>query len=154
MKRLEPITLDLNRCRDELTAFKTLLDRHESETLREKEHVLPFFRKHRNIAALIGFSIQTAFASIGSLLSSTSSAITPPTSLSAMRPGRHMASSNSRMLRPDSVFRKGGKKDTLVWASRFEQGSSQIIDWFWKLDDLARTDTLRHRFEGAKSIRY
>ena len=55
MKRLEPITLDLNRCRDELTAFKSLLDRHESETLREKEHVLPFFRKHRNIAALIGY---------------------------------------------------------------------------------------------------
>ena len=55
MKRLEPITFDLDRCRDELAAFKTLLDRHESETLREKEHVLPFFRKHRNLAALIGY---------------------------------------------------------------------------------------------------
>src|SRR5262249_47989043 len=54
MKRLEPITLDRNRCRDELAAFKALLDRHESETLREKEHVLPFFRKHRNLPALIG----------------------------------------------------------------------------------------------------
>ena len=54
MKRLEPITLDRNRCRAELAAFKALLDRHESGTLGEKEHVLPFFRKHRNIAALIG----------------------------------------------------------------------------------------------------
>jgi hypothetical protein len=55
---------------------------------------------------------------------------------------------------PESIFRKEGKKGTLAWATRFERGYSQIVDWFWKLDDLARTDTLRYRFEGAKSIRY
>src|SRR5689334_24271918 len=54
MKRLEPITFDRDRCREELAAFKALLDRHESGTLHEHEHVLPFFRGHRDLAALIG----------------------------------------------------------------------------------------------------
>jgi hypothetical protein len=55
MKQLEPITIDLTRCRHELAAFEVLLDQHESGTLREKEHVLPFFRENRNLAALIGY---------------------------------------------------------------------------------------------------
>jgi hypothetical protein len=55
---------------------------------------------------------------------------------------------------PDSIFRKEAKKSTLAWASRYERGYSQIVDWFWKLDDLVKTDTLRHRFEGAQSIHY
>jgi Domain of unknown function (DUF4263) len=154
MKRLEPVTLDLERCRDELASFKSLLDRYESGTLREKEHILPFFRKHRNIAALIGylfsdcvhidriafefdiFGDHTADLVVGDATRETYGFV------------------EFEDAAPDSIFRKQGTKDTLVWASRFEQGYSQIIDWFWKLDDLARTDTLRHRFEGAKSIRY
>ncbi len=54
MKRLASIVVDFDRCREELTAFKALLDRHESGILKERERVLPFFRKHRNLAALIG----------------------------------------------------------------------------------------------------
>jgi hypothetical protein len=115
---------------------------------------LPFFRKHRNIAALIGylfsdcvnidriafefdiFGDHAADLVVGDVTRATYGFV------------------EFEDAAPDSIFRKQGKKDTLLWASRFEQGYSQIIDWFWKLDDLARTDTLRHRFEGAKSIRY
>jgi hypothetical protein len=154
MKRLEPITLDLRRCREELDAFKALLDRHETGTLKEKEHVLPFFRRHRNIAALIGYLrpdciLIDRLAYEFDLFGDHAAELVVG---DATR--RTYGFIEFEDASPESIFRKEGKKGTLAWASRFEKGYSQIIDWFWKLDDLARTDTLRHRFEGAKSIRY
>jgi hypothetical protein len=73
MKRLESIKLDFDRCWDELAAFSDLLDRHESGNLEEQRHILPFFRKHRNIAALIGHLLRwvTARSWIGSGSSTT-----------------------------------------------------------------------------------
>lgn len=154
MKRLEPIALDLVDCRDELAAFKALLDRHESGTLGEQEHVLPFFREHRHVAALIGYlysecvridRIAYEFDIFGDHAADL---------VVGDATRRAYAFVEFEDAAPDSIFRREGKKDTLVWASRFERGYSQIIDWFWKLADLARTDTLRHRFEDASMIRY
>jgi hypothetical protein len=154
MKQLEPITIDLACCRGELAAFKALLDRHESGTLREKEHILPFFRENRNLAASIGYlradcllvdRIAYEFDVFGDHAADL------------------VVGDSTRQVYgfvefedavPDSIFRKEAKKSTLVWASRYERGYSQIIDWFWKLDDLVKTDTMRHRFEGAGSIHY
>ena len=154
MKQLEPITIDLTRCRHELAAFEVLLDQHESGTLREKEHVLPFFRENRNLAALIGYlradcllvdRIAYEFDVFGDhaadLVVGDSS-----------RQAYGFVEFEDAV--PESIFRKEAKKSTLAWASRYERGYSQIVDWFWKLDDLAKTDTLRHRFEGAESIHY
>jgi hypothetical protein len=154
MKRLEPITIDLNRCQHELAAFKILLDRHESGTLREKEHVLPFFRENRNLAALVGYlrsdcvlvdRIAYEFDVFGD---HAADLVVGDSTRQAY------GFVEFEEAAPDSIFRKEAKKSTLTWASRYERGYSQIIDWFWKLSDLARTDTLRHRFEGANSIRY
>jgi antiviral defense system Shedu protein SduA len=55
---------------------------------------------------------------------------------------------------PDSIFVKAGKKSSLEWAKRFDKGYSQIIDWFWKLDDLAHTGTAQARFDNATSFDY
>jgi hypothetical protein len=52
-----------------------------------------------------------------------------------------------------SLFRPRGKKATPEWSSRFEHGFGQLIDWFWKLDDMARTDEFEARF-GARHIQY
>ena len=149
MKQLEPVTIDLARCRHELSAFKVLLDRHESGTLRENEHVLPFFRENRNLAALIGYlrsecplvnRIAYEFDVFGDhaadLVVGDSS-----------RQAYGFIEFEDAV--PESIFRKEARKSTLAWASRYERGYSQIVDWFWKLDDLAKTDTLRHRFEGC-----
>ena len=55
---------------------------------------------------------------------------------------------------PDSIFVKAGKKSSLEWAARFDKGYSQIIDWFWKLHDLAGTSTAKARFDNRESIDY
>lgn len=52
MKSLDKFTLSLTRCKDELLEFKKLLD--GKATLSERDDVLPFFRKHKHLAALIG----------------------------------------------------------------------------------------------------
>jgi hypothetical protein len=154
MKRLESVTLDFDRCRDELADFKVLLDRHASGTLKEREHVLPFFRQHRNITALIGYlysdcvridRIAYEFNIFGDHAADL---------VVGDSDRRTYGFVEFKEAAPESIFRRAGKKDTLAWGQRFERGYSQIIDWFWKLDDLARTDTLRHRFEDARSIRY
>jgi hypothetical protein len=52
---------------------------------------------------------------------------------------------------PRSIFRKGAR-NTLEWAPRFDHGASQIIDWFWKLDNQRRTPDFERLF-GTPSIR-
>ena len=154
MKQLESTTIDLARCRQELAAFKVLLDRHVSGNLREKEHVLPFFRENRNLAALIGYLRSDCILV---------NRIAYKFDIFGDHAADLVVGDSSRRVygfvefedaAPDSIFRKEAKKHSLAWASRFERGYSQIIDWFWKLNDLARTDTLGYRFEGARSIHY
>jgi hypothetical protein len=64
----------------ELVQFKRLLDSHSSTPLRERDHILPFFRSHRHLAALIGTRNSTSPGWIGSPSSSISSATTRPSS--------------------------------------------------------------------------
>jgi hypothetical protein len=54
---------------------------------------------------------------------------------------------------PASIFRRQGEKATPEWATRFERGQSQLIDWFCKLDDMSRTDEFEVRF-GGRHIEY
>ncbi len=54
---------------------------------------------------------------------------------------------------PKSLFVKQGKKATRAWSSRLDQGYSQIIDWFYKLDDRRNSDDYETRF-GKRSIDY
>jgi hypothetical protein len=51
-----------------------------------------------------------------------------------------------------SIFVSKSGKNTPEWSSRFEKGFTQILDWFWKLDDLEKTDAFEDRFT-ARNIR-
>jgi hypothetical protein len=55
--------------------------------------------------------------------------------------------------RPNSLFVKQGEKATRAWASRFESGYSQVIDWFYKLQAMTDTPDMEARL-GKRSIRY
>ncbi|EDN67576.1 conserved hypothetical protein [Beggiatoa sp. PS] len=54
---------------------------------------------------------------------------------------------------PTSIFKKNPNKATPEWSPRFEHGISQIIDWFWKLDDMKNTTDFQNQF-GIGHIRY
>src|SRR5207248_10727782 len=52
---------------------------------------------------------------------------------------------------PRSIFVQQGQKATREWSPRFEHGYSQIIDWFYKLDDRRNSDDCEARF-GKRAI--
>jgi hypothetical protein len=54
MKALDEFTLNLAKCKKELSEFKKLLDGKAS--LSERDDILPFFKKHRHLVLLSLFS--------------------------------------------------------------------------------------------------
>ncbi|MGA2228815.1 MAG: Shedu anti-phage system protein SduA domain-containing protein, partial [Syntrophobacteraceae bacterium] len=50
----------------------------------------------------------------------------------------------------DSIFVDKGRS-TYDWSPRFEHGFSQIVDWFWKIDDLKNTSQARAIF-GTENV--
>src|SRR5437867_3945869 len=54
MTPFESFSFSKERAEWELSQFQRLLDSHSRTPLRERDHVLPFFRNHRHAAALIG----------------------------------------------------------------------------------------------------
>lgn len=52
--------------------------------------------------------------------------------------------------RPDSIFRQS-RVGTSEWSPRFEHGFGQIVDWFWKINDLRGSTSLAETF-GASTI--
>lgn len=52
-----------------------------------------------------------------------------------------------------SLFRRQGAKATPEWSGRIERGFSQLVDWFWKMEDMSRTDEYATRF-GSRHARY
>jgi hypothetical protein len=52
MKALAKISLDMEQCKKDLADFKTLLD--STSVLSERNDLLPFFRSHPHLAALVG----------------------------------------------------------------------------------------------------
>ncbi|WP_332863611.1 Shedu immune nuclease family protein [Pannus brasiliensis] len=50
-----------------------------------------------------------------------------------------------------SIFINKKNRSTPAWSPRFEQGFSQIVDWFWKIDDFKNTVQFRSVF-GSETI--
>jgi|688.fasta_scaffold323361_2 hypothetical protein len=151
MKSLEKFTLNLPKCRRELADFRELLDRQGG--LSERDEVLPFFKTHRHIAALIGAynprinrfdRIASEFDLFGDYTCDL--AIGDSTSHNFCFVEFEDAS-------PNSVFIKKRGKSTPEWSPRFEHGFSQILDWFRILEDQQRTAQFKARL-GAETIQY
>jgi Domain of unknown function (DUF4263) len=149
MKHFESIQFDANRCREELYAFRSLLE--SNHELKEKR-ILRFLREHVQFAAFIG-SINMEVRSIDRF------ALEFP--LFGDFTCDLVVGGSTSLAYCFIEFEDGGPKSVFVqknrdapeWAPRFDHGYSQIIDWFWKLADMSRTDEFEHRF-GGRSIDY
>lgn len=134
---LEPIALNLALLEAELSAFGNLL---ASKTdLSEAGDIRPLFAANKQLAGFLG----TYASDIG-----------PATELAYEFPffGDYRADLlvGSRAVghfcvvefedgRPDSLFKKQPKRANPEWSTRFEHGFSQLIDWFFNLDDFQKT---------------
>lgn len=150
-KSLEEIKFDPAECRKELDAFKKLLD--SKKQLEERKDIQEFFRNRKQLSAFIG----TYAPDIG------------PAELIAFEfpfMGDFFAdivlgNRNSGTFcviefedgKSNSIFRKVRHRSTTQWSPRFEHGFSQLVDWFWALDDFKKTDRFASDF-GHGYIRF
>lgn len=151
MKEFLRVQFDAGRCRQELADFRALLD--AKADLEENADVKPFFESHQQLAAFLGsytwnitrfdlvaFQYQL-FGDYGCDLVVGDSV------------RKTYGFIEWEDATPGSLFRAQGKKATPEWSPRFEHGLGQIVDWFCKLDDMARTDEFEARF-GARHVQY
>lgn len=151
MKDFMAHTFDPGRCQTELNEFKALLG--TKTELSEKNDILPFFNERNNLSVFIGsyfpeidefdrlayeYSIFGDFTSdlvVGDSQTNTYCFVEFEDAV------------------PTSIFKKNPNKATPEWSPRFEHGFSQIVDWFWKVDDMKNTTVFQNQF-GIGHIRY
>jgi hypothetical protein len=150
MKELANVTFNPLRCQRELNAFGRLLRR---PSLSERRDILPFFRKRRQLSAFIGTFIPDIgpapllaheFPFFGDFSADL---------VLGSRESKRFCVIEFEDGRPSSIFRKVGKKATTEWSPRFEHGFSQLVDWFYSLDDNKKTNGFKKRF-GHNHIKF
>jgi hypothetical protein len=139
------------QCQKELRRFGRLLG--SATSLGEQEVILPFFRKNVHLSALLGCFHPTAtrygcvayeYPLFGEFTCDL---------VVGDRVGRTFAFVEFEDASADSVFVKRKGKHRPEWSPRFEHGYSQIVDWFYMLDDMEHTSEFEVRF-GRRSIDY
>lgn len=141
--------LSIQKCVKELAEFEVLLA--SKAELKERDEILPFFKKNLNLAAFLGtyipdianpdrvaneYDIFGDFAcdlAVGDSKSQTFLLV------------------EFEDAKAESLFVKNGAKATPEWAPRLEHGFSQVLDWFWKLSDMEKSDDYENRF-GARHV--
>lgn len=150
MKGLDSFSIDLKQCLCELEEFENLL-RNNSE-LKENKDILPFFKQRLHLSAFIGFyvpqivrfnQIKHEFTFYGDFRADlvVGDAINNTYCFIEFEDATK-----------DSIFLDKGRS-TSDWSPRFEHGFSQIIDWFWKIDDFKNTSLARSIF-GSENIEF
>lgn len=151
MKNFINHSFSLSECEKELVKYDKLLKR--KKPLKEREDILPFFRKNKNLAILIGY---------------LNAEMTRRTELAFEYPFWGDFTCDLAIADPDkfsfcfiefedcgknSVFKSVSKKSTKEYGARFEKGFSQIIDWFCRIDGHKNTGEIKKTF-GADTISY
>jgi hypothetical protein len=151
MKDFADIVYDPAKCRRQVTAFGKLLA--SKKTLSERDELLPFFKKRPELAAFIGTyasSIGPAaqlafeFPFLGDFAADV---------VLGSREHGEFCVVELEDGRPDGVFTKVGQKSTREWSRRFDHGFSQLVDWFYALDDLKKTARFAKDF-GHGHVRF
>jgi hypothetical protein len=146
MKTFDTIAFDYAQCKTEVMEYARLLVAKPS--LGERTDILPFFRTHRQLAALCGVVS-------GHLPTATVDRVAWEYDLfgeyacdlvvgdSASRAYCFIEFEDAKS---NSIFTKAGKKAARDWSRLFEHGYSQIVDWIQKLVEMAHNAEFQGRF--------
>jgi Domain of unknown function (DUF4263) len=144
MKKLEEIVFDPTQCRREIAAFQKLLQ--SKAQLEEREDIQKFFKKRKQLSAFIG----TYATNIG-----LADRLAYEFPLVGDFAADIMLGNKAKGIfcaiefedgKPDSIFTTVPKKATTEWSRRFEHGFSQLVDWFYSLDDFKKTERFAKDF--------
>jgi len=145
---LAPWDIDPMACQADLDAFERLLS--TKPELSERGDILPFFKAHPHLAALLGSY---------NLAATTFDRLAVEVRLSNLLVADAVAGDWDRRAycfvefedgKSDSIFADGGRSLT-KWAPRFKDGVAQIVDWLWLLDDMEQSIPFEAQF-GQRPI--
>lgn len=150
-KAFEVVAHDPAGCRKELDEFGQLLA--SKAELSERDDVLPFFRARRRLAALLGTYGSDVGRSPGVAFEFPLLGDFAADLVVGDRDRREYVVVEFEDGRNDSVFRKVRGRATTAWSPRFEGGFSQLVDWFYTLDDYKKTHKFVKEF-GAGHVTF
>lgn len=145
MKNFEPISFNYSLCEFEVAEFEHLLE--TKSILKENEDILPFFREHKQIAALCGVLsraidkpdlVAWEFDLFGDFTCDV---------VVAHSTKKAFCFIEFEDANPKSLFVRKGKKATREWSVRLDHGCSQIIDWFYKITKMSEHPDFEARFD-------
>jgi hypothetical protein len=148
MKQLAAARFSISACRQELDSFQQLLD--SKQELIEKEDILPFFRQRPHLSLLFAtFNPQAAhydrlaveFDIFGDFRADLVAA-------DSLRHAYTLVEFEDASAA--SIFCRVSRH-TSKWGDRFERAFSQVIDWFYSLDDLRTSRKFEDRFGSRES---
>lgn len=146
MRRPDDFQLDQAKLPSELATFRALLG-GPTEELSERDQVLPFFKEHKNVAALVGMEYHPALG-VPTVLKAELELFGDWACDLAIGHREHgeFCFVEFENAAADSVFKRNPKKGLPDWSPRLEHGLSQINDWFYHLSNNAHTPQFRSFF--------
>jgi hypothetical protein len=151
MKEFIEVRFEYAECLRETQALETLLSQRPS--LKERDDILPFFKQRPQLSALCGHynNDMTLFDRVAWEYDLFGDFSCDPVVGDSRK--KSYCFIEFEDAGPKSLFVKQGKKATREWSNRFDHGYSQLIDWFYKLDDRRNSDECEARF-GKRSINF
>lgn len=151
MSALEEVHFSPKECHKETLELQQLLSRKQS--LKEKDDLLPFFKSRKHLSAFIGSYVAgiVNYNRVAHEFSLKGSFFCDLVVGDWHR--RHYAFVEFEDASSHSVFSGKKGRRTPEWSRRFEHGFSQLVDWFFMLDDERETTEFQNAF-GDKSIDY
>ena len=144
MNLLNFFDFDVIKCIAELEEFERLL---EQEELRESHDIIPFFKGKLHLSAFVASyvaeivrfdRIRHEFTFFGDFRADL---------VVGDSVNKTYCFIEFEDATQNSIFVNRGRS-TSDWSPRFERGFSQIVDWFWKLDDFKNTAQYRAVFDS------
>jgi hypothetical protein len=152
MTSFDSLTFRKKRAEEELIQFQQLLNIHSHTPLREREHILPFFKGHRHAAALIG-SYNYNLISVDRIAFEFDIFGDYKADLVVGDSQNHQYCFVEFEDATETSIFKTSARATPDWSPRFEHGFSQIIDWILWLDNQRSTAAYTSRF-GVAPIQF
>lgn len=143
MKQFEELQFSRDQCARELKEFREQLA--QNTALAERQVLKPFFQKARQLCGFIGTYVSDIgpanllayeFPVAGDFVADI---------VVGSRETQTFCMVELEDASPPGVFVRTGRRAT-EWNPRFEHGFSQLVDWFYALDDLKGTERFARDF--------
>jgi hypothetical protein len=134
---LQPISFDPTTFQRELRAFNALLKSHK--VLSERAQIQPFFKANKHLTAFMGtfapnITVATEICFEFDLNGDYRADI-----LLGSKREKAFCIVEFEDAKRDAVFKSQKNRKNPEWSTRFEHAFSQIVDWFYNLEDFKNT---------------